>query len=85
MANVAVIYVIKNSDEVGAVQMLWWSIPVVSIVYLLLSLVLGDEAVDTLSWVPQRFPSLEVRLGPKQRPARPELSRLTLYVHSTSM
>ncbi|KAJ7822240.1 hypothetical protein B0H13DRAFT_2376730 [Mycena leptocephala] len=37
------------------------------------SLFLGDEAVDTLSWVPQRFPGLGLRLGPKQRPGTPRV------------
>ncbi|KAJ7020816.1 pheromone A receptor-domain-containing protein [Mycena alexandri] len=54
-------------------QTVWWSIPVVSMVYLVLTLVLGDETTDTFSWVQRRFPTVLSR----GRPARPELSRLT--------
>ncbi|KAJ7809997.1 pheromone A receptor-domain-containing protein [Mycena olivaceomarginata] len=79
-ANFALIYIVRNPDEVRGAQTVWWAIPVVSIVYLVLSLGLGacDEGVDALSWVRRRFPST----GPPQRPVRPELSRLTFSQHA---
>ncbi|KAJ7028141.1 pheromone A receptor-domain-containing protein [Mycena alexandri] len=71
--NYSAILFVREPAEVGAVQTVWWSIPVVSMVYLVLTLVLGDETTDTFSWVQRRFPTVL----PRGRPARPELSRLT--------
>ncbi|KAJ6498391.1 pheromone A receptor-domain-containing protein [Mycena vitilis] len=68
--NFSLVLVVRKPSEVGAAQLVWWSIPVVSIVYLLLSVLLGDETTNTLAWLRRRLPS--------QRRARPELSRLTL-------
>ncbi|KAJ7749700.1 pheromone A receptor-domain-containing protein [Mycena metata] len=70
--NYSQILFVREPAEVGAVQTVWWSIPVVSIVYLVLTLVLG-ETTDTFSWVRRRCPAL----FPRGRPVRPELSRLT--------
>ncbi|KAJ7019738.1 hypothetical protein C8F04DRAFT_1146926 [Mycena alexandri] len=49
--NYSAILFVREPAEVGAVQTVWWSIPVVSMVYLVLTLVLGDETTDTFSWV----------------------------------
>ncbi|KAK7030054.1 pheromone receptor [Favolaschia claudopus] len=64
------IHVVKNTDEVGAAQTMWWAIPLVSMVYLLLSVVLGEETVDLFGWVARRM-----QRGDSGK--RPELSRLT--------
>ncbi|KAF7344865.1 Pheromone receptor [Mycena venus] len=72
--NFNVIYVVRKPEEVTAAQTSWWAVSVVSIVYLVLSLVLGggedSVGVDLVSWVMTTFTR-------QQRPARPELTRLT--------
>ncbi|KAJ7742950.1 pheromone A receptor-domain-containing protein [Mycena maculata] len=73
-ANWDVIFVIQIASEVTGAQIVWWCIPVVSLVYLLLSVVLGDETADVVSWMRRRFTGS----APVQRSARPELRLLTL-------
>ncbi|KAJ7500854.1 hypothetical protein B0H11DRAFT_768232 [Mycena galericulata] len=82
-ADLSVIFVIRNARDVAGAQLVWWAVPVVSIVYiiLVLGLGLGDEPSarwDLLSWVAGRVKR------PAQRPARPELKLLTIN-HALAM
>ncbi|KAJ6600324.1 pheromone A receptor-domain-containing protein [Mycena vulgaris] len=72
-ANFNIIFVVRQRSQLTAAQMGWWTIPVLSLVYLLLSLVLGDELGDALAWIRRCIG----RPAAPKRPARPELSRLT--------
>jgi len=71
-ANFNIIFVVKNVRELGAAEAAWWAVPVVSIIYLALSLVLGDETVDSFAWMRKRFGRAAPREG------RPQLSLVTL-------
>ncbi|KAJ7145520.1 pheromone A receptor-domain-containing protein [Mycena epipterygia] len=70
-ANFDIIFIVKNARELGAAEVAWWAVPVVSIVYLVLSLVLGDEIVDSFAWMRKRFGRAAPREG------RPQLSLVT--------
>ncbi|KAJ7145529.1 hypothetical protein C8R44DRAFT_723473 [Mycena epipterygia] len=71
-ANFKIFFVVTSSREVGAAHVAWWAIPVVSIVYLVLSLVLGDGLVDAFEWIWARL------CRTASREARPQLSFVTL-------
>ncbi|KAJ7455572.1 pheromone A receptor-domain-containing protein, partial [Mycena latifolia] len=76
----SVIFIVKQPSEIGAAERAWWTVPGVSLAYLLLALVLGDEAADALAWMKRR-----VSGTPPPRPARPELSRLTFAQSKASL
>ncbi|KAJ6455213.1 pheromone A receptor-domain-containing protein [Mycena sanguinolenta] len=80
-ADFSIIYIVQKPTEILAEELEWWSIPVVSLVYLVLSLVLGDETPNILNWILRR--TRFTHLAPA-RPPRPELSRLT-FPHSMAV
>ncbi|KAF7373099.1 Pheromone receptor [Mycena sanguinolenta] len=80
-ANFSVIYIVQKPIEVLAEELEWWSVPVVSLVYLALSLVLGEETPNILNWILRGTRFGHLVPAPIQRPPRPELSLLT-FSHS---
>ncbi|GLB44324.1 hypothetical protein LshimejAT787_1602540 [Lyophyllum shimeji] len=49
-ANIKVIDVVQSRDDIKSIQLRWWGVPVMSIVFILLSLVLGEETRDAFKW-----------------------------------
>lgn len=43
--------IIQARVEVGSIQLIWWSTPVPSLLYILLSFTIGEEIRDTAKWV----------------------------------
>ncbi|KAJ7691154.1 pheromone A receptor-domain-containing protein [Mycena rosella] len=76
IANFNIILTVKDPREILAAEAVWWAVPVLTTIYLLLAFVLGDEASDALTWLKRR-----IARAPPPRPARPELSRLT-FTHA---
>nr|QQL12038.1 mating-type protein STE3.s1 [Hypsizygus marmoreus] len=50
-AEFAVIDVVQSRDDIKSIQLAWWGIPAVSIVYILLSFLVGEEARDAAKWI----------------------------------
>lgn len=46
----SVIDVVRNSDETKGIQLQWWGVLALSVVYILLSFTLGEEARDAFKW-----------------------------------
>ena len=47
----SVIKIVTSPTDVRSIQLTWWGIPTVSIVYILLSFVIGEEARDAAKWI----------------------------------
>lgn len=45
-AAIKVISIVDSRDDVKSIQLAWWGVPVVSIIYILLSLAMGEETRD---------------------------------------
>jgi pheromone a factor receptor len=50
-ADFSVINVVTSPDDVGSIRLTWWSIPTVSIIYIILSFVIGEEVRDASKWI----------------------------------
>jgi pheromone a factor receptor len=46
----SVIDLVRNSDEIRGFKLQWWGLFVLSVVYILLSFTLGEEARDAFKW-----------------------------------
>ncbi|KAG6839246.1 hypothetical protein H0H87_001346, partial [Tephrocybe sp. NHM501043] len=62
-ANFASINVVRSEEEMRSIKLVWVGVPVVSLVYVALILVLGEEARDAYKWIRDR-----VREMPQWRP-----------------
>lgn len=76
-ANITVINVVQSRDDIKSRQLAWWGVPVVSIVFILLSLVIGEETRDAGKWIRGRVVQLH-----KWRPRPPVL--LPTHVNKTA-
>ncbi|KAJ7182516.1 pheromone A receptor-domain-containing protein [Mycena crocata] len=67
------IFVLSDPRDIAAADRAWWTMPAVSLAFLLLALILGDEITlaGVVSRVRRRFQKQP------ERPARPQLSLLT--------
>ena len=50
-AEFAIINIVTSPDDIESITLAWWCIPVVSIIYIFLSVVIGEEAKDALNWI----------------------------------
>jgi len=50
-AQFSVVNVVESPDDIESIQLAWWGVPAISIVYILLSLMIGEEVRDTLKYV----------------------------------
>ncbi|KAJ7588554.1 pheromone A receptor-domain-containing protein [Mycena floridula] len=53
------IKIITTQDEALGLKLTWWGIPVISFVYIFLSIALGEEARDSARWIAQSFASFK--------------------------
>ncbi|KAJ7636803.1 pheromone A receptor-domain-containing protein [Roridomyces roridus] len=80
--DLSVIFIIREPREVTGAEVVWCAIPSVSLVYLLLSAVLGDGVNDAVTCVRRRVTG---GLKVPTRPARPELRLLTTFNNQPQM
>jgi pheromone a factor receptor len=50
-AEFSVINVVTSPDDVVGIQLPWWGIPALSIMYIFLSFVIGEEVRDASKWL----------------------------------
>ncbi|KAF8060136.1 pheromone A receptor-domain-containing protein [Lyophyllum atratum] len=50
-ASMTVVDVVQSRDDIKSIQLTWWGIPAVSIVYIILSFTIGQEARDSFKWI----------------------------------
>jgi pheromone a factor receptor len=49
-AESTVINVVVSPNDINSIQITWWGIPTVSIIYIFLSFLIGEESRDALRW-----------------------------------
>jgi pheromone a factor receptor len=57
-AEFSIINVVTFQDDVGSIRMNWWGIPTVSIIYIFLSFVIGEEVRDMAKWIHRELVTL---------------------------
>ncbi|KAG5652720.1 hypothetical protein H0H81_003971 [Sphagnurus paluster] len=50
-ADIAAVKIVQSPDDINSFQLSWWGIPAVSMVYIFLSFILGEEARDAFRWI----------------------------------
>ncbi|KAF5378592.1 hypothetical protein D9615_007161 [Tricholomella constricta] len=54
-ANITAVDVVQSRDDIKSIQLVWWGVPAVSIVYILLSFTVGEETRDAFRWIRGRL------------------------------
>ena len=62
-ARMWIIQVLASTDDIRPLQLVWWSVPIVSIVYLLLLFTIGEETRDVIKYLRELY-----KKYPKQKP-----------------
>jgi len=54
-ARMWVIQILTSPDDIRTLQLMWWSVPIVSIVYLILLFTIGEETRDIIKYLRELF------------------------------
>ncbi|KAF9468429.1 pheromone A receptor-domain-containing protein [Collybia nuda] len=50
-SQITVISIVQIRPDVRSIQLVWWGVPVVSLVYIILSFTIGEELRDSAKWI----------------------------------
>ncbi|KAF8884488.1 pheromone A receptor-domain-containing protein [Infundibulicybe gibba] len=70
-AQIRLINVVSSQDEIKSIQLVWWGVPVVSIIYIATSLTIGEEIRDMAKWIRDQMTKLRAWKASRPSPALP--------------